>query len=201
MVAHASKTHKRIFSALCGLGMDLNLQNADVYCKMIYEKRGNATMDEPIFTVNFKELPLSDDFMFGEVMRRPHICKLFLEALLERPIARIEYISKQEDISDSYTSHGIRLDVYLKDEASTVYSIEMQTQTGSFLLKRIRYYQGAIDRHNLTRGRHYTLLPQSFIIMICTKDPFGCGLALYKRRSSWKAARISRMTTDLMYTF
>ena len=139
-------------------------------------------MDEEFFAFNYKELPLSDDFMFGEVMRRAHICKLFLEALLEKPVARIEYISKQEDISDSYTSHGIRLDVYLKDEKNTVYSIEMQTRAGSFLLKRIRYYQSAIDRHNLVKGEHYTMLPQSYIIIVCTEDPFGCGLALYKRK-------------------
>ena len=75
--------------------------------------------------IPFCELPLSDDFMFGEIMRRPEICRLFLEALLGKPIAQIEYISKQQDVSDSFSSHGIRLDVYLRDEANTVYSVEM----------------------------------------------------------------------------
>ena len=139
-------------------------------------------MDEQIIRLNYKELPLSDDFMFGEVMRREHICKLFLEALLGRPIARIEYITKQQDISDSYTAHGIRLDVYLKDELNTVYCIEMQTTGGIIIFKRIRYYQGTIDRHNLKKGEHYSKLPQTFIIMICTEDLFGCGYALYRRK-------------------
>ena len=31
----------------------------------------------------FKNLPLSDRFMFGEVMRNSGICKLFLEELLQ----------------------------------------------------------------------------------------------------------------------
>ena len=131
---------------------------------------------------SFKNLPLSDDFMFGEVMRRPEICKLFLEALLGKELARIEYISKQQDLSDSYTSHGIRLDVYLKDEENTVYCVEMQTTGGMVLFKRIRYYQGMIDRHNLQKGTHYSKLPESFIIMICTGDLFDCGLAVYKRK-------------------
>ena len=139
-------------------------------------------MNERTAHINYKELPLSDDFMFGEIMRRPHICKLFLEALLGKRIARIEYITKQQDISDSYTSHGIRLDVYLKDDKNTVYSIEMQTSVGVILLKRIRYYQGTIDRHNLEKGDHYSKLPQTFIIMVCTEDLFGCGLALYRRK-------------------
>ena len=139
-------------------------------------------MDESVMSHSFKNLPLSDDFMFGEVMRRPEICKLFLEALLGKEIARIEYISKQQDLSDSYTSHGIRLDVYLKDEENTVYCVEMQTTGGMVLFKRIRYYQGMIDRHNLQKGTHYSKLPESFIIMICTGDLFDCGLAVYKRK-------------------
>ena len=134
--------------------------------------------------IPFCELPLSDDFMFGEVMRRPEICRLFLEALLGKPIAKIEYISKQQDISDSYSSHGIRLDVYLRDEANTVYSVEMQNGGGSLLLKRIRYYQGMIDRHNLRKSEHYSKLPESFIIMICTSDLIGRGMAVYRRRDT-----------------
>ena len=135
-----------------------------------------------VFPINYRELPLSDDFMFGEVMRREHICKLFLEALLGKPVERIEYITKQQDISDSYTSHGIRMDVYLKDGLGTVYCVEMQTTGGAVLFKRIRYYQGTMDRHNLKKGEHYSRLPQSFIIMVCTVDLFGCGLAIYRRK-------------------
>ena len=132
--------------------------------------------------VPFSQLPLSDDFMFGEVMRRAEICKLFLEALLGKPIARIEYITKQQELSESYISHGIRMDVYLRDEGNTVYCVEMQTRMGAALYKRIRYYQGMIDRHNLKKGTHYSELPESFIIIICTADPFGRGLAVYERK-------------------
>ena len=139
-------------------------------------------MEESVCNINFHALPLSDDFMFGEVMRRPEICKLFLEALLGKEIARIEYITKQQDVSDSYTGHGIRLDVYLRDEANTIYSIEMQTSAGAAIFKRIRYYQGTIDRHNLKKSEHYSRLPESFIIMICTFDLIGRGMAFYKRK-------------------
>ena len=115
-------------------------------------------------------------------MRRPEICKWFLEALLGKEIAQIEYIGKQQGLSDSYTSHSIRLDVYLRDEVNTVYCVEMQTTGGIVLFKRIRYYHGMIDRHNLQKGTHYSRLPESFTIMICTEDLFGHGLAVYKRK-------------------
>ena len=156
----------------------------------------------PMKTVPFRELPLSDDFMFGEVMRRPSVCRLFLEALLNRKIARIEYISKQQELSDSASGHGVRLDVYLKDEANTVYCVEMQTSGGKILFRRLRYYQGMIDRHNLQKGMHYSLLPESFLIMICTMDLFGRGLAIYRRKITMEGCenitgrRKSRLSTS-----
>ena len=135
-----------------------------------------------VATIPFRELPLSNDFLFGEVMRKPEICRLFLEALLGKPIARIEYVLKQKDISDSYWSRGIRLDVYLNDDAGTVYNIEMEARATTVLPKRSRYYQGTIDRHHLGRGKWYATLPDSYIIFVCAFDPFGRGLALYKRK-------------------
>ena len=71
-------------------------------------------------------LGLADNFLFGEVMQDMGLCKLFLEALLQRPIAKIVNISKEKDLSDAYLAHGIRLDVDLEDENRTRYNIEMQ---------------------------------------------------------------------------
>ena len=102
--------------------------------------------------IPLSELPLRNDFMFGEVMRTSEICQLFLEELLGVTIQCIEFIDKQKDLSDSYTHHGIRLDVYLKDEAGTVFSIEMQSVLIYNLLKRARFYQGAIDRSELPKA-------------------------------------------------
>ncbi len=66
--------------------------------------------------IPLKELPLKNDFMFGQVMRTPEICTLFLEELLGKEIDHIEYIENQKEINDSYEHHGIRLDVYLRTE-------------------------------------------------------------------------------------
>ena len=131
----------------------------------------------------FRELPISDDYIFGHLMRDVEICRMFLEALLQKKIARIEIVTSQYDITDSYFSRGIRLDVYLADEVGTVYCVEMQTSGGTRLLfRRIRYYQSAIDRHHLQRGMDYLLLPESFIILICTEDLFDFNLPVYRRK-------------------
>lgn len=129
-----------------------------------------------------KELGLSDNFMFGEVMSNMKLCKLFLEALLEKPIAKIVNISKERDLADAYTSHGIRLDVYLEDEVHTRYDVEMQCERQDGLEKRIRYYQGGIDRNFLEKGRDYDELPSSYVIFLCNHDYYGAGMAMYRRK-------------------
>lgn len=133
--------------------------------------------------IPLSQLPLSDDFMFGEVMRQPEVCQLFLECLLEKDIARIEYINKQEDLTDDVSGHGIRLDVYLNDAAGTHYDIEMQKTSSQGLERRIRYYQGGIDRRCLGKGLDYTELPESYVIFICDFDYYHAGLACYERVS------------------
>ena len=60
----------------------------------------------------FQELTLADDFMFGEVMRRPENAKPFLEALLGKRIGSITAIDKQKELTDGAALHGVRLDVW-----------------------------------------------------------------------------------------
>ena len=132
------------------------------------------------------ELPLRNDFMFGEVMRTGEICQLFLEELLGIHIRRIEFIDKQKDLSDSYTHHGIRLDVYLRDEAGTVFNVEMQSVRNDDLPKRARFYQGAIDRSELPKAVNYDELPESYVIFVCDFDFFHIGKAVGERVSFLK---------------
>ena len=133
----------------------------------------------------FKNLPLSDRFMFGEVMRNSGICKLFLEELLQCKIERIVFAAKEAGLSDTVLGHGIRLDVFLADENNTHYDVEMQNTSDS-IEKRSRYYQSVIDRELLKRSMDYDKLPESFIIFICNFDHVGKGLAKYERVSYYK---------------
>lgn len=132
------------------------------------------------------ELPLANNFMFGMVMRIEEVCQAFLEALFQKEIARIEFITKEADLSDTYMGHGIRLDIYLQDENNTRYNIEMQLARQDAIERRIRYYQGGIDRDFLDKGADYDELPESYVIFICNFDYFGAGLACYERVSHIK---------------
>ena len=141
----------------------------------------------------FRSLPLSNGFMFGEVMRTAALCIRFLELLLKVQIERVEYIAKEHDISQSFTGHGIRIDVYLRDGKGTVYSIEMDTGGSlSEYKRRMRYNQSAIDRNNLKKGEDYVLLPDMYLIVVSTKDFFGHGLALYVRKMMIKGYKYTK---------
>jgi predicted transposase/invertase (TIGR01784 family) len=125
-----------------------------------------------------EELTFTDDYMFGYVMRNPEICKGLLERLLKIKIERLEYPELQKSISPYYESKGIRLDVYVKD-SDKIYDIEIQNGKQTNLGKRTRYYQSMIDIDNLLKGANYNALNESYIIFICTFDPFGKGLSHY----------------------
>ncbi len=68
--------------------------------------------------------------------------------------------------------------LYLKD-SNKVFDIELQNATDVDIHLRTRYYQSMIDTDNLFKGEHYSKLPESFIIFICTYDPIGKNLPTY----------------------
>lgn len=140
--------------------------------------------------VPLSELPLHNDFMFGQVMRSEEICRLFLEALLGVKIGRIEFLDRQEDFTDSYEYHSIRLDVYLKDEAGTLFNVEIQAERRDDLPRRVRFYQSGIDRGELPKGADYANLSESYIIFLCDFDYFHIGKAVGERVSFLKGTDV-----------
>ena len=129
-----------------------------------------------------EELTFTDDFMFGHIMQNKEICKGLLERLLEIKIDHIEYPQLQKHIAPHYNSKGIRLDVYVQD-SKRIFDIEIQNILDEDLPKRTRYYQSMLDIDNLLKGEDYDTLKESFIIFICTFDPFGKNLSTYTFRN------------------
>ena len=119
-----------------------------------------------------EELTFTDDFMFGAVMKHKEICIGVLERLLHIKIDHIEYPKLQKHLKPFYTSKGVRLDVYVKN-SNRVFDVELQNRKFEALGKRTRYYQSMIDMDNLMKGEDYSKLKESFVIFICTDDPFG----------------------------
>ena len=126
----------------------------------------------------FKKLEFTNDFMFRRVMEDPKICKRMLEILLNIKIDHIENLTPEFTIQNVYNRRGVRLDVYLKD-STRVFDVKMQTSVKGDEGLRARYYQSEMDMKILKRGDSYRKLKESYVIFLCTKDPFGEGLPIY----------------------
>ena len=120
----------------------------------------------------WENLSLANDFIFVKAMKDPEICKEVLEALLGKKVKVVSYPEGQKVIDITAASKSIRLDVYLYGDGAA-YNIEMQTTDKKNLPKRSRYYSSMIDLDILDKGMDYNSLPKSFVIFICTFDPFG----------------------------
>lgn len=131
-------------------------------------------------TTDWDSIGLSNDFIFGKVMRNPVLLKeLLCRILPQMQIDYIEYPQLQKAIRPDADARSIRLDVYVKDDKNTVYDIEIQTVNTKELPKRSRYYQGVMDIQLIDKGVSYKKLNQSYIIFICLSDIFGKGRHLY----------------------
>lgn len=122
-----------------------------------------------------QQLNLEDDFLFAKVMSDKEICRKVLEKILGVSIREVSMPATQKTINMIYDGKGIRLDVYINDDEGTVYNVEMERgkQKKTVLPKRSRYYQGNIDLDIISTGEDYRKLRKSYVIFICTFDPFG----------------------------
>lgn len=126
----------------------------------------------------FEKLQFTDDYIFYKVMQNDEICKELLEHLLKLKIDHIERMDVQKELKPFYEAKGIRLDAYVKD-SNRIFNIEIQQVADDELPKRSRYYSSMIDADSLLKGKDYTELAESFIVFICSKDPFKLGLPVY----------------------
>ena len=137
---------------------------------------------------SFDELTFADDGMFQTVMKDPQLSAELVERLLGVRVRQVEYPELEKAIAPYYTSKGVRLDVYLKDEDKAI-DVELQSYPQKALGKRMRYYQSMVDCDSLMKGQPYTKLKESYILFICKFDPFldetkiGYGLPRYTFRN------------------
>lgn len=140
----------------------------------------NSDRFEEQLRQKWDSIGLENDFIFGKVMQNPDLCIQLLRRIFpEMHIERIEYPQLQKTFKADIDSHGIRMDVYVRDEQSSVYDIEMQTVNTGELPKRSRYYQSMVDVYEFEAGKSYTELVSSYVIFICLSDTFGEGRHRY----------------------
>ncbi|MFI3202004.1 MAG: Rpn family recombination-promoting nuclease/putative transposase [Eubacteriales bacterium] len=128
---------------------------------------------------SWDELTICDDFIFAKLMREEAICKEVIELLLDVKVNKIEYVEYQKTIDISYEAKSVRLDVYTQDD-NRIFNLEMQLDNHKDLPRRSRYYQALIDLNAIEKGEYYKDLKESYVVFICTFDPFKKGLPKYE---------------------
>ena len=143
--------------------------------------------------IDWDSMTFSNNLVFLEVMKNKELCKHLIEHILHIQIKDIIYLETDKNLSVRIDSKRIRLDVYVMDENGTVLDIEMQTTGPNSTIYRdtdeetvvrelplrTRYYQSIAGMDMLRRGMHYNELRRSYVIFICTFDPFKEGLPVY----------------------
>ncbi|MBP3232586.1 MAG: Rpn family recombination-promoting nuclease/putative transposase [Anaerovibrio sp.] len=131
--------------------------------------------------IDFKNVTISNNFMFRIVMEKPELCKQLLERVLDIKIKEIVYPEGEKSLEAQLTSKGVRLDIYVTLADGTIIDVEMQANDffREHLGKRTRYYQSVLDNDALKKGELYSRLRKTYIIFICTFDPFDDNLARY----------------------
>lgn len=117
--------------------------------------------------------------MFGKVMQDREICAGVIERLLGIKVGKIKYPKLQKVIAPYYSTHGVRLDVYVEN-STTVFDVEIQTTPVAALGKRMRYYQSMIDIDHLTQGNPYDVLKESYVLFLCKKVPYKEKRSVYR---------------------
>jgi predicted transposase/invertase (TIGR01784 family) len=131
-------------------------------------------------TKEYRQLDFTDNFMFCKVIaNNPELCRHMLELILGKKIKKVSIKTAEKTIDVTPQAKSIRMDVYLDDDAGTVYDLEMQTTKERNLPKRLRYYQGMVDLNLIQKGEDYDDLPETVILFICTFDFFKKGLPFY----------------------
>ena len=144
--------------------------------------------------IDWDSMTFANNYVFLEVMNNKRRCQFLIEKVLHIPIKKVLHIAAERHTSSPrLSSKSIRLDVYVETLDGIVIDIEMQvtgkgstvykdkddTQVARELPLRTRYYQSLISMDMLRRGMDYSELRKSYVVFICTFDPYGKGLPVY----------------------
>ena len=146
------------------------------------EQRDKKPVDRQQLEKEYETLGIRDRFIFSKVMTDKNLCIQVLRCLTGNDIEDIGDITAEKYFQITNDSKGVRYDVYVEDEDDNAYDAEMQNytyQAKKELMLRNRYYQSIIDNRMMESGMEYQELKDSYVIFICTFDPFGKGRRRY----------------------
>lgn len=110
---------------------------------------------------------LENDTIFGLVMGRKDICKLFLKSTIPDVDFADLKITTQKEIVNHYQSKTIRLDVLAVDEQGNHYDIEIQVKNEHNVPQRSKFYHSMMTNRMLEQGENYQKVKATYVIFVC----------------------------------
>ncbi len=127
----------------------------------------------------WETLTLKNNYMFFKVMQdEGRLVELLHRVIPEVRIKSLEVVG-EKTVQIGADIHGVRLDIFARDENGRAFTVEMQVCNLDHLPRRMRYYSSTVDSQLLDRGEHYGKLPDSYVVLICCFDLYGVGLHKY----------------------
>ncbi len=134
----------------------------------------------------WESLGIDNDFIFGKVMQDEELCTELLHRILPGlDIDRVELPEKQKTISEGLNVRSVRLDIFTRTFSTlnekTLHDLEMETRNRGWLPRRTRGYHIQVGMNAMEREqmKTYKDLPDTYVIFICTFDPFDEGRHIY----------------------
>lgn len=114
---------------------------------------------------------MHDDF-FAVVMQDKAALEFALRILLQNHELIVTDVRVQYSLRN-LVGHSAILDVLAEDTTGKLYNIEVQVMNIDDYQKRSRYYQANMDTAFFQKGKHYSELPDIYILFITSFDIFG----------------------------
>ena len=125
-------------------------------------------------------LKFTDRLMFNAVLtENEDLCRRLIQAVLGKPVERVEFVDDEVSIQPDLDARGARLDVLALIDGEYV-DVEMQVGREPSIARRCRFYHAAIASRFTPKGSKYEDVPKSYVIFICLDDPLGAGLPRYE---------------------
>ncbi len=137
--------------------------------------------DEKEIVKRFEDLRYSDDFVFEKVSLNRELTAHMLMLATDISIETILSDNVQKHLAVFHDRRSVRLDHFAESDEA-VFNGEMENYSyikKRDLPRRTRFYQGIVDVNILETGMLYYKLKDSYIIFVCTYDPFSKGYYRY----------------------
>ena len=104
--------------------------------------------------------------------------QLVLQIVLDMPDLKVLDVRTQAFV-ENLLNRSVRLDILATDSNGRKFNVEIQRSDKGAERKRARYNSSMMDASLLEKGKHFSSLPETFVIFITEHDYMGEGLPVY----------------------